>query len=76
MKASLITWLNHRIADDISVSSGKDVIRGCLAVYLCYGQAMVGADQWFMKEAEASTRAGATWEFAAVRNSLQVRQTQ
>lgn len=34
---------------------------------------MVGADQWFMKEAEASTRAGATWEFAAVRNSLQVR---
>ena len=35
-------------------------------------QAMVGADQWFMKEAEASTRAGSTWEFAAVRNSLQV----
>ncbi|CAM9232013.1 unnamed protein product [Ascophyllum nodosum] len=34
-------------------------------------QAMVGADQWFVKEAEASTRAGATWEFAAVRSSLQ-----
>lgn len=36
------------------------------------GQAMVAADQWFMKEAEASTRAGSSWEFAAVRNSLQV----
>ena len=32
----------------------------------------MGADQWFVKEAEASTRAGATWEFAAVRSSLQV----
>ena len=39
---------------------------------MCLLQAMVGADQWFMKEAEASTRAGSTWEFAAVRNSLQV----
>ncbi|CAM9610393.1 unnamed protein product [Scytosiphon promiscuus] len=34
-------------------------------------QAMVAADQWFMKEAEASTRAGSSWEFSAVRNSLQ-----
>lgn len=42
----------------------------CLAFLAC--QAMVAADQWFMKEAEASTRAGSSWEFAAVRNSLQV----
>ncbi|CBJ32213.1 conserved unknown protein [Ectocarpus siliculosus] len=34
-------------------------------------QAMVAADQWFVKEAEASTRAGSSWEFSAVRNSLQ-----
>lgn len=33
---------------------------------------MVAADQWFVKEAEASTRAGSSWEFSAVRNSLQV----
>ncbi|CAN0270259.1 unnamed protein product, partial [Ectocarpus sp. 12 AP-2014] len=32
---------------------------------------MVAADQWFVKEAEASTRAGSSWEFSAVRNSLQ-----
>ena len=42
----------------------------CFVLSAC--QAMVAADQWFMKEAEASTRAGSSWEFAAVRNSLQV----
>lgn len=48
------------------------VTSGVLFFFFVDAQAMVGADQWFVKEAEASTRAGATWEFAAVRNSLQV----
>jgi hypothetical protein len=36
-------------------------------------QAMVAADQFYAKIADASTRQGSTWDYARERRSLQVR---